>query len=126
MGEFSILLILETHALPEDAAQAAAGWGGDRYIIWHDEAAGKTILTWHTQWDSPADADEFKNTLTTYNNKRFGDAVFTNHPPCWSQTVAVCMEQTGPKDVWWFYGPDSQTVQYLMNANLPKPIPAME
>jgi hypothetical protein len=44
--------------LPEDAAEAAAGWGGDRVVVLggpNDETA--IVLT--TEWDSADDAGEF-------------------------------------------------------------------
>jgi hypothetical protein len=38
-------------------AEAAAGWGGDRYRVW--DVSGRTVLLWRSVWDSAADAGEF-------------------------------------------------------------------
>jgi len=38
--------------------RAAAGWGGDRYVVMED-GKGKTMYAWYTAWDSEKDAKEF-------------------------------------------------------------------
>ena len=40
------------------AAQAAAGWGGDRIGIVSD-SAGTEVVVWKQAWDSEKDAAEF-------------------------------------------------------------------
>jgi hypothetical protein len=42
-------------------ADAAAGWGGDRYRLW--DVGGGTLLVWRTAWDRAADAEEFRQAL---------------------------------------------------------------
>jgi hypothetical protein len=50
-GEF------QTRELLGGAAEAAAGWGGDRYELWRSATADVLIMRW--RWDTPRDADEF-------------------------------------------------------------------
>ncbi|RME02530.1 MAG: hypothetical protein D6805_09605 [Planctomycetota bacterium] len=40
-------------------SQAAAGWGGDQYAVFHNPRTKQTSLLWYTYWDSPKDAREF-------------------------------------------------------------------
>ncbi|HVG07021.1 MAG TPA: hypothetical protein VNM67_04905 [Thermoanaerobaculia bacterium] len=60
LGELTIRTLLRG-ALRRDrrAAQAAAGWGGDRFAIY--EKAGERLLAWITEWDTEADAREFQS-----------------------------------------------------------------
>jgi hypothetical protein len=119
MGEFSTELILASRVNAFRASQAAAGWGGDRFTIWHDDGAGLTAAAWHTRWDTPIDADDFFSILREYDGARFGAALPGTAAVCWTAAVTACQAQSGT-DVWWFYGPDPETVQTLMNANLSK------
>ena len=47
---------LQTRELLGDA-QAAAGWGGDRYELWRSGDARALVMRW--RWDTPRDAREF-------------------------------------------------------------------
>jgi hypothetical protein len=49
-------LLLRTWLLGADDA-AAAGWGGDSWKLW--DVAGRTVLAWRIEWDSPSDLTEF-------------------------------------------------------------------
>jgi hypothetical protein len=117
MGEFSTDLILATHVNAFRASQAAAGWGGDRYAVWYNDAAGSAAVVWHTRWDTQTDADDFATTLREYDDARFGTGELGTGAVCWTAIISACQAQTGP-DVWWFYGPDLKTVQGLMKSNL--------
>jgi hypothetical protein len=71
-GEFSIWVMLKElfsenakrenfkRDLPTAAAlkRAAAGWGGDRYVVMED-GKGHTMYTWYSTWDTEKDAKEF-------------------------------------------------------------------
>jgi hypothetical protein len=119
MGEFSTDLILATRVNAFRASQASAGWGGDRYAVWSNDASGRTAAIWHTRWDTQTDADDFFSTLREYDGARFGTGELGTGAVCWSAVTVTCQAQSG-LDIWWFYGPDQQTVQRLMNTNLSK------
>ena len=64
MGELSVRSLLRQES-PGDrgrAAAAAAGWGGDRFAV-YEKDGGERLLVWVTDWDSEADAREFRTAL---------------------------------------------------------------
>jgi hypothetical protein len=64
LGEFVTEQVLERHGVPrEQAARAAAGWGGDRYELW--ELGPESVLVVRWRWDTPQDAAEFESALRT-------------------------------------------------------------
>ena len=64
LGEQSIKILLrEGLKNEEQAATAAAGWGGDRFAVYAKDQ--DTVLLWIAEWDSPQDGREFKDALTT-------------------------------------------------------------
>lgn len=71
IGEFQISVLLAgQEQSAETADAAAAGWGGDRYRIATN--GDRTALVWSTSWDSSSDAAEFAESLTSYQEQRFG------------------------------------------------------
>jgi hypothetical protein len=58
LGELGIGILLRGSHGRADAEAAAAGWGGDRFAVY--EKDGRRLLAWITEWDSAADAREFR------------------------------------------------------------------
>jgi hypothetical protein len=58
MGEFGFLVYLEEAVSEVEAAEAAAGWGGDVYAFL-EGPAGERILVILSAWDTEEDAQEF-------------------------------------------------------------------
>ncbi len=62
LGEFLIssylAMVGEEDATAESAASSAAGWGGDRLVLWQHEDGG-LVLAWRLVWDTEDDAAEF-------------------------------------------------------------------
>ena len=48
----------------EQAVEASAGWGGDRFLVLERPLSGK-YLVWLIAWDSVEDAQEFFNLVAT-------------------------------------------------------------
>ncbi len=66
MGELSLRIFLReglkaTEKTAERANTAAAGWGGDRFAVY--EKDGGRLVVWITEWDTEADAGEFRSAL---------------------------------------------------------------
>jgi hypothetical protein len=59
VGTFGELLL---RSLLEPGAESAAeGWGGDAWRLY--DVAGKTLLSWRSEWDTPGEAREFSDAL---------------------------------------------------------------
>ncbi|MGC4192532.1 MAG: Hvo_1808 family surface protein [Thermomicrobiales bacterium] len=71
-GEFQISILLDTSddISDDEAADAAAGWSGDRYVVVGNE--NDTAIYWDTVWDSEDDANEFAHTLIEREADRLG------------------------------------------------------
>lgn len=71
LGELEILVYFEEHLGDSGlAAEAAAGWDGDAYVLLTRD--GALVLVWYTAWDSQADADEFVDAYRQTFAARFG------------------------------------------------------
>ena len=57
LGELDIRVLAGRSLAPADAADVAAGWGGDRLRAL--ARGDQLVLVWMTAWDAPADADAF-------------------------------------------------------------------
>ena len=83
LGEFLIKTYLETTTGADVAEMAAAGWGGDRYVLL-GTPLGDTVLAALTVWDTEEDAQEFFQValapLTNVPDRRYaevqGDRVY--------------------------------------------------
>ena len=70
IGEFETRLFLFEHLRDQNnAVQGAAGWDGDRYILFNTPQ-GEGIA-WVTVWDSQADASEFFDLLGKVMKRRY-------------------------------------------------------
>lgn len=70
IGEFETRLFLYEHLRDQNnAVQGAAGWDGDRYVLFN--TAGGEGIAWVTVWDSQADASEFFDLLGKIATKRY-------------------------------------------------------
>ena len=65
MGEFLIRTYLEEHIDQVQAAEAAAGWGGDRYSLLSGPA-GERLVVMFMNWDSFQDSAQFFNAYQVF------------------------------------------------------------
>lgn len=87
MGELGLRLALATHVGPVVAAQAAEGWGGDRYALL--QAGEDYVLVLRTTWDNEKEAAEF---LELYR-------AMLEHRPDFVQDVPSLVGEVS--DYWW-------------------------
>jgi len=126
MGEWYTYLILARGAdanarLNDNAAQgAAAGWGGDEYLVLRNDTANATAFVMKTVWDTTHDASEFSAALQQYANTRFrvkasqeGDTLAWNYKAGYSSLYF-----SGDTTVW-IVAPDSATAQTISGQALP-------
>jgi hypothetical protein len=75
VGEFATsILIGEVSGDKRLASKVAQGWGGDRVVVL-EAATGERYLVWATNWDTEADAQEFKEAFAQ-QAKKVGGASF--------------------------------------------------
>jgi hypothetical protein len=80
MGEWYIYLIFAdgidpNYQLPKSTAQtAAAGWGGDTYVLYYNDTSQQSAFIMRSQWDTMQDADQYWNALVDYSTLRWGTA----------------------------------------------------
>ncbi|MDW8065697.1 MAG: hypothetical protein RMK32_08710 [Anaerolineae bacterium] len=72
LGEFFLRVYLEERLPTFEAEEAAAGWGGDRYAVYVNEAAGQDLLMLAVAWDDEAEAREFVDAYRSYATARYG------------------------------------------------------
>ena len=72
------------------AAQAAAGWGGDHFRIYADDATGATAWALRMAWDTPADQGEFEDAYRQFAAARIGGS--SDAQGCWQNADdAICL-----------------------------------
>jgi hypothetical protein len=120
MGEWYTYLILargvDANARLDDttAQSAAAGWGGDNYVLLHNDATGQTAFVMKTVWDTANDAAEFASAFDKYATDRFGVTSTTQgNTTTWSyQGGVTTLYQSGDTTIW-VTAPDPASVQTL-------------
>jgi hypothetical protein len=70
LGEFETRLLLFEYLKDQNSAvRGAAGWDGDRYVLF--ESGNSDALAWLTVWDTSIDAAEFHDLMDTAMLRRF-------------------------------------------------------
>jgi len=109
---------------PMIARQAAAGWAGDAYAVYLEEASSQLVLTFRSRWETPTDADEFWEALLDYGEGRWGKAGKSEGGHVeWEDTPdgKVIITRQG-QEVLWVITPDEVIMDSLLNIiNLTSP-----
>jgi hypothetical protein len=80
LGEFETRLVLYHWSRNQAAAiRGAAGWDGDRYVVF--QAPNGQGLAWLTVWDGPVEAAEFYDVIDLALRKRYHDLRAENTTP---------------------------------------------
>ena len=74
IGEFRWRVIFKEQGLRSEAETAAAGWDGDRYVVFKRKDSDATLMLLATSWDSAAQAEEFASAYTRLLAKKYADA----------------------------------------------------
>ncbi|MGI9023091.1 MAG: hypothetical protein ACR2HV_07665, partial [Acidimicrobiales bacterium] len=78
LGELGLILVTGTAVPESDALRASAGWAGDTFRAWSEDA--RTCVRWHIRMDSPGDAADLVEVLGYWANDNPG-AVVTGTDP---------------------------------------------
>jgi hypothetical protein len=120
LGEFVLGLYLGNRLGDEEADQAAAGWGGDRCVVYYNDTTGETAMLLRTVWDTSADARQFLDAYESYADARFGHSAdrVAEGVSCWEGMVDVaCVTRQGD-GVIVVLGPEQVTVDGILAVGL--------
>ena len=126
MGEWYIYLIfadgLDTrYQLTKTTAQtAAAGWGGDTYLLYYNATSNQSAFIMRSQWDTMQDADQYWSALVDYSTARWGTPNQNqNFTVTWlGQTEGVITLKRNGNDILWLMTPDQASANAMI-ANVP-------
>lgn len=116
-GEFQIRIILQQSSMPNDqAVEAAAGWGGDTYVVAGTDA--EDAIHWVSAWDSNEDALQFAKAFATYESDRWGVApTYTGDSVMQFQADGVLTQIAIEGDtVTYIKAPDAATLELIANS----------
>jgi hypothetical protein len=123
MGEWYTYLILakgvDTAAQTEAeiAFEAAAGWGGDAYTVYHNEETGETVVVIDWLWDSQRDASQFAEAFVSYADARFGVSGDEQGDWwTWENGEVTNLFYANDERTTWIYAPDTETAQAIGDA----------
>jgi hypothetical protein len=117
IGEFMLRVYLQGQLGADEAARAAAGWGGDLGVVYYDEDSYDLVMVLRSAWDTSAQATEFLDAYVAYAARRYG------HPAnetlgalsCWYGDDTMCVTGAG-SEVMVVLGPDASTVDAVLGA----------
>lgn len=100
----------------DEAAIAAAGWGGDQYQVYVNDQTSQYALAVHWIWDTPADASEFVASLEASLGQRFyGRQIERPAGLCWqTDNQATCSYLLETENLW-LQAPDAATLDLLLS-----------
>lgn len=120
MGEWYTYLMLAEGLDPKarleksDAQIASEGWGGDAYVVYHNDLNNATALVLKTVWDSASDADEFGRAFEDYITARFNTPADTRAGfLTWDSTEGFNLFRKNGMQTTWILAPDSSTAQAI-------------
>lgn len=121
LGEWSTYLMLgygadvDAQLEQEQAEQAAAGWGGDRYRVYYQDDTDRTALAARWSWDTMTDANTFDSAMRDYLHERYGGNRLTvERGACWEANAQrSCVYRAG-LEILWLLGPDADTVEAML------------
>lgn len=123
MGEWYLRLILgygldpQTRLSESVATSAAAGWGGDTYLLYLNDTTDQAAFVMDIRWDTPADATEFWSSLSSYGQLRWGTPVNQSSDAMeWASasfgTVRILFKG---QSVIWIIAPDRTMVDKILS-----------
>lgn len=96
LGEFYLSQHLATQLSQRVANNAAAGWGGDRYRLYYNEAADEFAWVLRIAWDSANEMDEFSDVYADFAAEYTGQD--TAADGCWTDAetqATLCLGMIG-------------------------------
>lgn len=120
LGEWKTYLLLtygvntNTRIMAEDAADAAAGWGGDHFQIYSNESASQ-IMVGGWVFDTLLDTEQFYQRIENFAFKFVsGSDIEIAGLSCNSSTSQTTCVFLYDNHVIWLLGPDNETVEVII------------
>jgi hypothetical protein len=120
MGEWYTYLILadsvdQAARVDDTTAQtAAAGWGGDEYLVLRNNTANATAFVMKDIWDTANDANQFVAALQVSLNNRFGvKATQTGDTYTWTYSGGYSSLLISGSTTIWIITPEAATAQTI-------------
>jgi hypothetical protein len=116
LGEFQTQLYLAQEVDETMAAEAADGWGGDRYAVYGEGDA--EVLVFATAWDSEVDRDEFVSAYRAYGDAEYGvaGAVEPGDILWWEGEAEMAAITWSGLRVLVVVGPDRGTIERVLDS----------
>jgi hypothetical protein len=114
LGEFFLREYLATQLAPRDAADMAAGWGGDRYHLYYNAETDQRAWVMRLAWDSALEADEFSEGYLKFIEMRLPEA--DQDGDCWTSAAETLCFVTIGEEHLISYAPTLQEAQQLLDS----------
>lgn len=99
------------------AETAAAGWGGDRYVVFRRGSTDDTVLAARWRWDTTGDAAEYARALRSAQDGRYrGGTVPMSRGDCWEANAITSCVLTSDGETLWLQAPAGDLMEGLFTA----------
>lgn len=123
LGEWYTRLILSHGHDPQArldesiAGSAAEGWGGDAYMVYHNELSNETTMVLMTVWENEREAFEFTDNFYKHTTARFGQPVINNSDIfAWETEVAYTSFHISGDTTIWIFANDRSTTEAILES----------
>jgi hypothetical protein len=116
VGEWLTRLMLSTRLDTPQAEAAAAGWGGDGYLVLHHEGDGSNALVLVTVWDRAFDAYEFVTAMVQHAEARFGPTTGAADGASWTWQDGRIRLVRAYLQTLWIIAPNSAEAEALLRS----------
>lgn len=123
LGEWYTFLFLATGYQPEyripdaEALTAAAGWGGDNYVVYQNQSDDSILFAQKMVLDSGQDTVQYWNTLLKYGKLRWNEPTLTTDSRVeWSNSNEKVTITKDNESVFWVISPDQQLTSTVIES----------
>lgn len=118
LGEWQLRRYLAQQLSAEQVETAATGWGGDRYVIYENEA-GDQLMALQIVWDTLDDSNEFAALYAAYPTRLYGTEsdIQPDQGECWQGDMTICLYQR-EQTTTIIRAPDAATATAVANVLL--------
>lgn len=124
LGEWYTFLMLARGIDPTarigdpEAAEAADGWGGDRYVVYYHPDTEEVVVVLSSTWDTQQDAREFADSFEQYADARFGEGKASGGSTSWQDSTSYSLFTLDEEasSTRWIMAPDETTARAISAA----------